>query len=110
MPIQFQKLTENELNTFIKMRINQLREEGATEDIDLTPSLLDYYRRHMADGTFISWIAVDNGKTSAQVECQLWRNRRISAVQREKSGFCQVCSQTRNTDVGALQGNCFQEL
>ncbi|MBP0965803.1 MAG: GNAT family N-acetyltransferase [Oscillospiraceae bacterium] len=62
MPIKYQKLTENGLNTFIKMRIYQLREEGATEDIDLTPSLMDYYRRHMADGTFISWIAVDNGK------------------------------------------------
>lgn len=62
MPIQFQKLTTNELDTFIKMRINQLREEGAKEDIDLTPALMDYYRRHMADGTFISWIAVDNGK------------------------------------------------
>lgn len=62
MPIQFQKLTTNELDTFIKMRINQLREEGAKEDIDLTPALMDYYRRHMTDGTFISWIAVDNGK------------------------------------------------
>lgn len=46
------------------MRINQLREEGATEDIDLTPELKNYYKRHMADGTFISWLAVDtdNGK------------------------------------------------
>lgn len=39
MPIQFQKLTTNELDTFIKMRINQLREEGAKEDIDLTHRL-----------------------------------------------------------------------
>ena len=62
MPIKFQKLTEAELDTFIKMRINQLREEGAKEDIDLVPVLKDYYQRHMADGTFISWIAVDNGK------------------------------------------------
>jgi hypothetical protein len=28
------------------MRINQLREEGATEDIDLRPALKDYYNRH----------------------------------------------------------------
>lgn len=62
MPIKYQKLTEAELDTFIKMRINQLREEGAKEDIDLVPALKDYYQRHMADGTFISWIAVDNGK------------------------------------------------
>ena len=44
------------------MRINQLREEGATEDIDLAPALKDYYSRHMADGTFVSWIALDGDK------------------------------------------------
>ena len=44
------------------MRINQLREEGATENIDLTPTLKDYYDRHMADGTFVSWLAFDNEK------------------------------------------------
>jgi GNAT superfamily N-acetyltransferase len=44
------------------MRINQLREEGATEDIDLAPALRDYYVRHMADGTFVSWLAVDGDK------------------------------------------------
>ena len=41
------------------MRINQLHEEGATEEIDLVPNLEDYYNRHMADGTFVSWIAKD---------------------------------------------------
>jgi GNAT superfamily N-acetyltransferase len=41
------------------MRINQLREEGTTEDIDLRPALEDYYNRHMKDGTFVSWLALD---------------------------------------------------
>lgn len=36
MVITYKKLTEKELDTFIKMRINQLREEGATEDLNLT--------------------------------------------------------------------------
>ncbi|MDE6673007.1 MAG: GNAT family N-acetyltransferase [Ruminococcus sp.] len=64
MNITYKKLTDKELDIFIKMRITQLREEGATEDIDLTPELKNYYKRHMADGTFISWLAVDtdNGK------------------------------------------------
>ena len=53
MEIEYERLTENELDTFIKMRINQLREEGAKEDIDLAPALRDYYHRHMADGTFV---------------------------------------------------------
>ena len=56
--IIYKKLTEKELDTFIQMRINQLREEGATEDIDLTPALKDYYKSHMFDGTFVSWLAL----------------------------------------------------
>ena len=59
MKITYQRLTSKELDTFIQMRIRQLREEGAEEDIDLVPALKDYYTRHMADGTFVSWLAVD---------------------------------------------------
>ena len=62
MEIQYKKLTDNELDTYIDIRIKQLREEGATEDIDLKPALRDYYERHMADGTFVSWIALDDDK------------------------------------------------
>ncbi len=60
--IIYRKLTDKELDRFIQMRIRQLREEGATEDIDLAPALRDYYRRHLADGTFVSWLAVDGGR------------------------------------------------
>ena len=59
MEIEYQRLTEKELDNFIDMRIHQLREEGAKEDIDLVPALKDYYQRHMAEGTFVSWIALD---------------------------------------------------
>lgn len=59
MAIEYKRLTKRELDTFIEMRINQLREEGAKEDINLRPSLKDYYDRHMADGTFVSWLAMD---------------------------------------------------
>lgn len=62
MGIQYRKLTEKDLDIFIEMRINQLREEGAKEDADLRPALRDYYMRHMKDGTFVSWIAEDEGK------------------------------------------------
>ena len=58
--ISYQKLTEERLDKFIELRINQLREEGATEDIDLVPALQDYYKRHMADGTFVSWLAIED--------------------------------------------------
>ena len=62
MSITYRKLTEKDLETFISMRITQLREEGATEDLDLRPSLVDYYHRHMADGTFVSWLALDGDR------------------------------------------------
>lgn len=60
--LTYQKLTEEQLDIFISMRIKQLREEGATEDIDLVPYLKDYYNRHMADGTFVSWLAMDGDR------------------------------------------------
>lgn len=62
MQIEYKRLTERELNTFIDMRIHQLREEGAKEKIDLMPALRDYYDRHMADGTFVSWLAFDGDR------------------------------------------------
>lgn len=62
MPIEYRHLTKNELDTFIEMRINQLREEGAKEDIDLRPALKAYYLRHLADGIFVSWLAFDGEK------------------------------------------------
>lgn len=57
--IEYRKLTENELDRFIEMRITQLREEGAKEDIDLRSALKDYYECHLKDGTFVSWLAFD---------------------------------------------------
>ena len=62
MTITYRKLNKNDLDVFIKMRINQLREEGAKEDIDLTSALRDYYLRHLPDGTFISWLALDEDR------------------------------------------------
>jgi len=62
LQIEYRRLTENDLDTFIEIRIGQLREEGATEDFDLRPNLQDYYKRHMKDGTFVSWLALDGDK------------------------------------------------
>lgn len=62
MMVEYRKLTVKDLSTFIEMRVNQLLEEGAKADMDLKPALLDYYNRHLADGTFVSWLAVDGDK------------------------------------------------
>ncbi len=60
--ISYEKLTEERVDRFIELRIRQLREEGATQDIDLVPALKDYYKRHMSDGTFVSWLAMDGDR------------------------------------------------
>ena len=58
----YRRLTDEDLAIFIEMRITQLREEGAKDDIDLHPALNDYYKRHLKDGTFVSWLALDDEK------------------------------------------------
>lgn len=62
MEITYRKLTEADLPNFIRMRINQLREEGANPTVDLTPNLHSYYQRHLKDGTFFSYLATDKNK------------------------------------------------
>ena len=62
MAITYRRLKREDLDTLIAMRIMQLREEGAAEHMDLAPALKDYYERHMADGTFVSWLALDGNK------------------------------------------------
>ena len=62
LQMQFRMCMNNSGEVFIKMRINQLREEGAKEDINLEAALKDYYLRHLSDGTFISWLALDNDR------------------------------------------------
>ena len=60
MDIVYKRLTENELSRIVKMRIDQLSEEYASEgrtvpeDVDLETALLDFYKRNMAAGTYVS--------------------------------------------------------
>lgn len=66
--IVYRKLTEAELEIFINMRIAQLTEEytntgrSIPEGVDLKTALRDYYQRHMKEGTFVSWLAMDGDK------------------------------------------------
>lgn len=66
--IVYRKLTETELEIFINMRITQLTEEytntgrSVPEGVDLKTALRDYYQRHMEEGTFVSWLAMDGDK------------------------------------------------
>ena len=60
--IEYRELREQEIETFAAMRIRQLIEEGAAAEGDLTPALLDYYGRHLLDGSFAAFLAVDGEK------------------------------------------------
>ena len=68
MDIAYKRLTENEISRIIKMRIDQLTEEytstGRTvpENVDLETSLMDFYKRNMAAGTYVSWLAFDGDR------------------------------------------------
>lgn len=68
MEIVYKRLTEAELDTVIKMRIDQLTEEytsaGKTvpEGVDLEMTLMDFYKRNMVAGTYVSWLAFDGDK------------------------------------------------
>ena len=57
--IEYKPLTPEDIETFARMRIRQLVEEGAIEDADLLPALLDYYGRHLPDGSFAAYLAMD---------------------------------------------------
>ena len=101
MYIEYKRLTEKELNTFIEMRINQLREEGAKEEIDLVPAL----REHLYPGLLLT-----EKRLLEQVECHLWRNRHILGARVEGSDCCPACLQTRSIEERGLQGSCYPVL
>ena len=63
--IEYRRMIEADIGEYIALRIRQLREEGATEDVDLVPALTDYYARHLADGSFAAWLAVEDGRIVA---------------------------------------------
>lgn len=110
MAIAYQKLTEKEIDEFIKMRIDQLREEGAKEEIDLAPMLRDYYKRHMADGTFFSWIAVDNGKIVGTSGMSIVEKPPYFGCPNGKIVFCQVCTRVGHIGEKGSPKHCFHGL
>ena len=61
-PLAIRRLTADDVPTFVELRIAQLLEEGAQESCDLRPALFDYYQRHLADGSFFSWLALFDGQ------------------------------------------------
>lgn len=65
LPLTIRRATAEDIPILIRMRIAQLAEEGARETCDLRPALSDHYTRHLEDGTFASWLALDGGMVVA---------------------------------------------
>ncbi len=63
--LSYRKLCASDIPAAVRLRMCQLKEEGAAETLDLTPSLTDFYSRHVADGSFVSWLALDGDKIVA---------------------------------------------
>ena len=60
--IEYRPLTIDDAEAFASLRIRQLVEEGAVAEGDLLPALLDYYGRHLADGSFLGFLALDGSR------------------------------------------------
>jgi GNAT superfamily N-acetyltransferase len=63
--IVYRKLEWNDIDRFIELRKAQLAEEGANTEVDITDNLFAYYKEHLNDGTFVSWIATINDEIIA---------------------------------------------
>lgn len=59
------RLEKKDIPEFVEMRKLQLLEEGAVPTTDLTQSLTDYFLTSLQDGSFVSWIALVDGKMIA---------------------------------------------
>ena len=96
--LEFRQLAPDDVEEFVEMRVVQLLEEGACESTDIRPALKDYYARHLADSTFVSWLALDEGRIVATsgisiVEKQFRENSRkvTRPVAQVNPGLCQGC-------------------
>ena len=63
--LEYRLMTALDIEAYIALRVRQLREAGATEDVDLAPALRDYYDCHLSDDTFRAWLAVEDGRIVA---------------------------------------------
>jgi hypothetical protein len=71
------------------------------EEIDLKPALKDYYKRHMKDGTFVAWLALDENKiigTSGKGIAKELLSRVVDEARQYGCGTVQITA----SDMGVL--------
>ena len=55
----------SDVDKLVELRINQLKDEGAKETLDLKPYLKEYYTTNLNNKSFISFLAIDNDEIIA---------------------------------------------
>lgn len=63
--ITYRKMKKQDISTIVRMRVEQLRDEGAPVSFDLSPDLFDFYERNLERGLYVSWLAESRGKIVA---------------------------------------------
>jgi len=63
--MEFRKANINDVNELVTLRKRQLLDEGAIEEQNIDRELKEYFSRNIANGTFISWLAIENDEIIA---------------------------------------------
>lgn len=56
--ISYRRMDIHDIPTIVQMRVEQLQDEGAQADFDLTPYLTGFYHKNLGNGRYISWLGV----------------------------------------------------
>jgi len=63
--MEFRKANINDVDELVTLRKRQLLDEGAIEEQNIDSELKDYFSRNIANGSFISWLAIENNEIIA---------------------------------------------
>lgn len=56
--ISYRRMDIHDIPTIVQMRVEQLQDEGAQADFDLTPYLTGFYHKNLGNDRYISWLGV----------------------------------------------------
>ena len=63
--MEFRKATISDVNDLVKLRKQQLLDEGSIPKQNIDNELKEYFSRNIKNNTFISWVAIENNEIIA---------------------------------------------
>lgn len=63
--ISFRKAIITDVPNLVRLRQQQLLEEGAVPTMDLGPALTDYFKTNISNGSYVSWLGISGGEIIA---------------------------------------------